>query len=1069
MRLGLIIAALLLLVQAIPRLEAQTTVGNILGTVTDPTGATVPGVSLKLVNVATSETRTGATSASGDYIFALIPPATYKLTATKNGFSTVVVDNLVVTVNQSLRNDIMLALAQVSQEINVQAGAVAVNTENATLGSVVESMQIVQLPLDGRDFLQLATLSAGVNPPATSNGQSTTQSLSGGRASLTVSVSGSREISPEFLFDGIPNKQFFYGAVGVEPPVDSLAEFKIQQGYFSPEFGAPAAINVVTKSGTNAIHGGVWEFVRNDVLDARNFFDVTKPPYRQNQFGGNVGGPAIKNKLFWFGDYEGLRVNQSGTSYYKVPTPAELSGNFSGLPPIYDPSTWNATTQTRQQFLNNQIPLGDINSFATTYNKFIPAPNSAPLAALGNSNLVGTTLYLLDDTKYDIRVDFAKSQQDTLFSRFSLWNSDQTNTSLLPGNGNISPLHSRNAVVGWTHVFSPTLVSDFRAGLDRSFLNTQTPEGAATSPNWPNQLGLTNLNSMPVCNGVPNAILANYAEFGFTLAECIITGNTNKVFSEDLSYTHGRHTLTLGGRIIRENWWMITSYTQDGSLDFTGQFTGPSPSVLGDATADYLLGDPASVSSGKPEGPTYRNAWWPDVYVNDDIKATSKLTLNLGLRWQMTPPPGEKYHHTYSVDFQNGDLIQCGTEGVPNGCISTHHADFAPRIGIAYAPAKNWAIRASAGSFYDRLPGNEWCWNSVGPPYTESYAATSDYNTPTIPVQGLFPNTAVNIAGSYLFDLADRKDPYLDQWTFSIEHTLPGNFIVQTAYVGSKGTHLSKRVDTNLDQSLPTTPAEQALSVQQRRPYPEWSFILTDEGRANSEYNGLQITLRKEYSHGFTLLSGYTWAKSLDNDSYDLRATRNYRPGDMDHGRSVFDLRNRFTASAVWDLPLGKGYAGAMKQVAQGWQVNGILSLQGGLPIYVVTPDDPSDTGATWGPRPNRVCNGNLPVAQRVPSHWFDTSCFQEPNEYTFGNGGVNYLDTDGTKSLDLAIVKNFPIHESLHLQFRAESFNSLNSVNFDAPGAGVAAASFAAAASYGVVTAAGPSREIQFALKLLW
>jgi hypothetical protein len=456
--------------------------------VSDQTGAAVPDVGLTLQNVATGEVRNGASGRAGEYTFALVPPGTYKLTAVKSGLATVVVQDIALPVNTDVRHDITLSVAQVSQQVTVEASAVQVDTETASLGQVVQERQILQLPLNGPDFLQLATLSAGVNPPATQNGQSVKQALSGGRPSLTVSVSGAREISPEFLFDGIPNKQFFYEAVGIEPPVDSIAEFKIQLGYFSPEFGLPAVINVATKSGTNAVHGAVWEFLRNDVLDARNFFDVNRHPYRQNQFGFAVGGPAIRNKLFWFGDYEGFRVRQGGTSFARVPTPAMLQGDFTGLPPIYDPSTYNAATNSRQPFLNNQIPPDKISTFAKDYNQFIPAPNSAPNASLGGVNLIGTTTHALNDTKYDIRVDVAKSQKDTFFTRFSYLNSDESGSSILPGKGTISSLHSRNAVLGWTHVFNPTLVNDFRAGLDRSFLNTSTPGGATTSPDWPTKL-----------------------------------------------------------------------------------------------------------------------------------------------------------------------------------------------------------------------------------------------------------------------------------------------------------------------------------------------------------------------------------------------------------------------------------------------------------------------------------------------------------------------------------------------------------------------------------------------------
>lgn len=1043
----------LVLPASVLHLNAQST-GTISGTVTDQSGAAIPAVALRLQNGATGEVRNGTSESNGSYTFALLPPGTYSLTAMKAGFSRVLLEHIVVQVNSDTREDITAPLAQVSQQLTVQASPVEVNTEDASLGEVVQARQMVALPLNGRDFLQLGTLSAGVEPPAMQNNESTTQLLSGGRNTLTLSVSGSREISPEFLFDGVPSKQFFYGAVGIEPPVDSIAEFKIQRGYFSPEFGAPAVINVVIKSGSNSFHGSAWEFFRNDVLDARNFFDITKPPYRQNQFGFNVGGPAIRNKLFWFGDYEGFKVRQSATSYLFVPTPAELSGNFSGQPTIYQPDTYNAATGTRTPFPNNQIPAALISPFATAYDQFIAAPNSAPIASLGGANLIGQTKHSLDDTKYDFRVDYTPSTTDTFFTRVSHLNSGESDSSLLPFAGTQSPLVSTNAVLGWTHVFSPRLVNEARLGMDRSFLYSATPEGAAENPDWPTKVGLQNLNQIPNCNGVPAVSMAGFSTFGFSFANCIITGNTDKTFRDSVSYTVGRHTWTMGFGLLRVNWEMIASYTQNGSLTFTGQFSGNS-------IADYLLGAPDNVSGEKPSQPTYRNSWWPDAYVNDNFKVTKNFTLNLGLRWQFTPPPTEKYGNLYSFDFANGQLIRCGTDGVPGGCISSHYLDFAPRVGLAWSPAKNWAIRVSGGTFYDRLPGNEWVWNSVGPPFTVGYSAVSNPNIPTISIPGLFPAFTPNLQGASLFDLANRTDPYLQQWTFSLQHTLPWSIFTEAAYVGSKGTHLSKRLDTNLDPA-PPSPTD-TRSTEQRAPYPQYGFILTDEGIGNSEYEALQLTARKALSQGVTFLLGYTYGKSLDDDSYDSAATRNYRPGDLDKGRSIFDMRNRFTASVVYDLPFGRNLRGFAREFLFGWELNGILTLQSGLPFYVTTPDDPSNTGSIFSPRPNRICNGNLPTSQRTPQEWFDTACFAEPAPDTYGNGGVFYLDTDGTKNLDFAAVKNFTFAGEHYLQFRAESFNLLNNVNFNVPGTTLGSSSF------GVITSAGASRELQFALKLVW
>jgi hypothetical protein len=1056
-----ILVACLVLTSTAGKLLAQTT-GTVSGIVTDQTGAVIPRVSLKLQNSDTGEVRTSLSSAGGEYIFALIEPGTYELTASKSGFNSVSVRGLAVQVNTPLLHNITLTLGEVMQQVTVQASPVAVNYQNATLGEVIGPQKMVELPLNGRDFLQLATLSAGVNPPAVQNGQSVTQGLSGGRPTLTVSISGSREISPEFLFDGMLSKHDFYGAVGIEPPVDSIAEFKVQRGYFSPEFGAPGVVNVVIKSGTNSFHGAAWEFLRNDVLDARNFFDTTKPPYRQNQFGGNAGGRIVKDKVFFFGDYEGIRIRRSSTGYARVPTTQQLQGNFTGLPTIYDPATFNSVTQTRQPFTNNQIPTDRFSPFVAKYAQFIPPPNTAPIASLGGANLVNQLSHIQNDNKYDIKVDYNRSSKDTFFGRFSFLNSSLIDTAVVPFDDAISPLHSRNVALSWTHVFSPNIVNDFRAGLDRVFLDTGAPRDPTKYPDWPTKLGLTNLNQIPDCNAVPTVGLQGYTGFGYVFQNCVITGNTDKRFLDNLSYIRGRHHLSMGGQLVRVNRRNIGGYATNGSLQYTGQYTGnPATGAPGDATADYLLGAANNASGSAASHPIYFNAWWPDLYINDDFRVTPKLTLNAGLRWQFTQPLIEKYNNQGKLDFSTGQILYAGENGQPRNIISPRYADFSPRFGVAYSPRENWAIRASAGVFYDRLPGNETTWGTIFPKFACSYAISSDVFVPTIDVTTLFPTCTPQTTGEFLFDLVDRTNPYLYQWTTSIQRTLPSSMILEVAYIGSKGTHLSKRVDANL-ASLPSGPSD-TRSVQDRRPFPQYSFILSDHGRGNSEYEGLQINLRKEFSQGLSFLTGYTWAKSLDNDSYDGKATRNYRPQDMDKGRSIFDLRNRFTASAIYQLPFGRSLTGLKRAAIAGWSINGILTFQSGLPFEVTTAEDFSNTGAFWIPRPNRICDGNLPGGQRSPNRWFDTSCFVDPLPNTYGNGGVAYLDTDGTKNLDFALLKDFKVSESKALQFRAEFFNTFNNVNFGVPGATLDTPSI------GVVSSALSGRIIQFGLKFEW
>ena len=606
-------------------------------------------------------------------------------------------------------------------------------------------------------------------------------------------------------------------------------------------------------------------------------------------------------------------------------------------------------------------------------------------------------------------------------------------------------------------------MNDFRAGLDRAFLVSGTPSNAS-GPDYPAQLGLKNLGGIPMCNGVPAVGMAGYAGFGEGNGNCVINGNTDKLFIDNMDIVRGRHTISVGFDIRRVNWHMTDSYIIQGAFTYTGQYSG-------NPVADYLLDAVQSATGGQAALPTYRNAWWPSLYVNDDFHVTSKLTLNYGVSWVYTPPPGEKYDNIYGFSFATDQMIRCGTQingvGMPPGCFDRHHFDFAPRLGIAYSPAKNWAVRASYGVFWDRIPGNEWCWSSTGYPFQSSYNAISDSNVPTIDISRLFPAAAppggTPADGTYLFNIGpfNRKDPNIQQWTLSVQRTLPGDLFLEMAYVGSKGTHLSKRVDANLDPS-PPAPGD-TRSVQDRRPYQPFGFFLSDQARANSEYDALQITARKPLSHGLSFLSGFTWSKSLDNDSYDGKATRNYRPGDMDKGLSIFDLRDRFTAGVVYDFPVGRSSKGLERALIAGWRINAILTLQSGLPFEVTTPVDYSNTDAFWIPRPNRVCNGNLPPSQRTPERWFNTSCFVDPAQNTYGNAGVAYLFTDGFKGLDLGLTKDFRLTERVALEFRAEAFNSFNEVNFTEPGATSDTPGFA------VVSGATAPRQFQFALKLLF
>ncbi len=642
-------------------LYAQTT-GTISGEAVDPSGAKVQGVNLTLRSSDTGAIRNAVTDSVGKYVFNLVLPQTYELTAQKDGFSTVVISNVTVKVDSPTHQDISLQVQKSQEQITVTANGTAVNTESPTLGEVIGSTTVTSLPLNGRDFLQLATLTAGSYPPSPS---SSTQALSGGRASLTVSVDGSRESSAEFLFDGIQSKHDYYGAAGFEPPPDSIQEFKIEQGYFSPQFGLPGVVNVVIKSGTNSFHGSAYEFLRNDVLDAKNFFDITKPPFRQNQFGGGLGGPILKNKLFFFFSYDGLRIRQGFTESYLVPTPAELQGNFAGQPTITDPTTG-------LPFPGNQIPTSEISPFSSKFNGYIPAPLGSSQPSLWRNNLIGAYEYVLNNTQYIGKIDYTISDKDSVFGRFTWLNSDQTTTSLLPGNGNINPLDTRNLSLSWTHIFSPRTVNNAKAGLDRTFLDTGSAANSG-GPNYPESLGLHNLNQIQICNSLPAVSMATYSALGYTFENCTVTGNTNQIYLDNLSLTRGQHDITFGGQLTRRNLHDIAANGQSGILNFSGQYTG-------NPVADYLIGSPQSVSGSAPEAPFYIRAWDPEVYVNDNMHLFKNLTLNVGLRWQYGQPPYETQNKYGYFDFQTGQVIYAGVDGARRSPLTSRWANFAPAV-----------------------------------------------------------------------------------------------------------------------------------------------------------------------------------------------------------------------------------------------------------------------------------------------------------------------------------------------------------------------------------------------------
>lgn len=1071
MRPGSILFAISILA-GVAALRGQTTVGELRGVVADSSAAVIAGATVSLQNMATNDTRKTTSDAAGAYIFPQLPVGRYILTVEITGFQRFALRDVSIQVDARRREDVTLSVGDVTQEVTVAASALALNSTNATIGEVIDQRPVVELPLNGRNFLQLAQLTPGTVPPVLQNGEDTTASFNGRRTNLSVSVSGTRHVSSAYLFDGVLGREEYYGAVSIQPVLEGIAEFKIMRGYFAPEYAAPAIVSVVSKSGTNEIHGAVWEFLRNDALDARNTFDFSarKPPFRQNQFGGSVGGPIIKDKLFAIGNFEFLKLRQTFSSNLLAPTSAMLQGNLAGFNPIYDPGTANAQ-RIKQLFPGNAIPANRIGAFAQKYNDFILTSGLSPLdpaVRARGTNFFGQQRVVQDTYKWDTRWDYNLSEKDRLFGRVNWDQTDQTDANPQRGSERIYPLYSRNAVVSWSRLFSSSVINDARVGFSRTVLRAGGPIPGQNS-DWPSFFGIRNLSTTPGCAGVPIVGLQEFGNWGFPSGSCLIPFSQVFTVFDNASWVVGRHRISFGGQLERVNLRHEVAFNPQGNFTFTGQFTEGFDGVnrqlgTGSAVADYLLGWPGSAVGQARVSPTYRRGWWWAAYINDDFQVSRNLTVNIGVRYQIQQPLIEKFDNISDFDFASGKQRFAGRDSVSRGLYPTDRNDWAPRVGLAWRPggSDNLAVRTSYGIFYDRLPGNDQSWQGISPPLNVGQSfASPDPVVPSVNIGQLFPAPDFNSPlplGQFLFNLLGRRSPYIQQWTMSVQRTLPAQMFLEVAYVGSKGTKLSKRYDRNVIQTL-LQPGD-TRTVQQRRPYPSLGFILSDEGAGLSSYHGLQSSLRKSYAGGLMFMVSHTYGRSMDTDSYDGKATRFYKPGDNDYGRSIFDIRQRFVASVNYSIPFGNDWKGPARHIAGGWELNTIIAFQTGLPFHV-TATDRSNTGTSFGGRPNRTCNGNLPSGDRTVFRWFDTSCFSEPALNTYGNGGVHYLDTDGSKTLDFGLFKNIQFTEARRLQFRYEAFNILNNTNYNRPSNNASAP-----ATFSRVLAAQPARTMQFGLK---
>jgi hypothetical protein len=1050
---------LAVLVLAVPAFTQIS--GSVAGSVHDGSGAAVAKASVVLVNKGTNAQYNTTANEEGEYRFLLIPVGEYKLSGEASGFAKSELDAVVVQLGQATRADLVLRVAGTTSQVEVSGSVVALQTESAAVSGVVDHESIVNLPLNRRNFVQLVALQPNAVPsPRTSF----FRNLGGYNV-----IAGTPVESTAVTIDGVNIKDINDPRINISLNPDVIQEFQEAQSSYSAAqgLGGGGQINLVTKSGTNSFHGSLFEFLRNDKLDAKNYFDVNKPPYRQNQFGGSFGGPIVKNKTFFYAGYEGLRIVKQETFRYTVPTVAQRNGDFSeSTRPIYDPL--NVVGGLRVPFAGNQIPEDRWAPEAVrALDLLFPLPNQPGTV----NNLIGNPPDNSKNDQFSVRIDQKIGAADSLFGRYIYYNYRRVTGifTALPNFADNFNTPSQNAAIAYIHVFGPRTLNQARFGYHRM---TQVIEDVQINEHINDEIGITGTSTNFFGN--PNITIAGLNRTGGISNAPNDRSDNGYYFYDDFSHGIGNHSLQIGANFVLEQVnGGINSFAR-GNFGFrpfyTAQFSSPGvlDSATGQAVADLLLGFPSS--SGRGLGVGFRNFRQRrvGVYVADDWKVNNRLTLNLGLRWEYAGPGFEAHDRLSGFDPETASIVLAGEDGFPRGLRDSNWKDFQPRIGMAYRVGDRTVVRAAYGLYFFPLTMYPTPFtNLLNLPFftSESYSVTP--GAPTLTLANAFPSgtgvpsLSLNSVNRHL------KDPYLHQWNLAVERELGSNMTLTVGYLGNKGVDLRNSQNIN-------APAAGPGALQAKRPFPAFSTITSYENIGSSDYNSGFIKIDRRFRGGLTFMSSYTFAKLLDTggivspgDLSDGLGRNPLRPQD-ERGRSFFDARHRFVASYVWQLPFGKGryigkdWSGVMDRVLGQWQVNGIVTLQSGLPLTPVLATDHSNTGL-FTDRPNVIGDPN--DGPRTRFEWFNTAAFEAPTDsnFSYGNAGRNIIDGPPIKTVDFSLFKGFGITEGTSLEFRTEFFNVFNHPNFDPPGTTFGTASF------GSIPSAGDSRQIQFGLKFLF
>ena len=1079
--------------------EAQLGAGALAGDVIDQAGATVPGASVTVTDIATNRSRTVVTSQDGTYTVPGLTPGVYQVRVELSGFRPLVHDGIRLATGETVRLDVRLEVGGLAEAITVAADAPLVRSDTSGLGQVIDNRKIVDLPLNGRSFIVLAGLAPGVALPP---------------GSSFPRINGGRPRTNEYLFDGISVLQPEPGQVAFFPNIDAIQDFKIETNSPPAEFGRfnGGVVNLTTRAGSNTFRGSAFEFFRHEALNARNFFASSSPvtpEFRRNQFGGVLGGPIQRNQAFFFVDYQGQRQTIGRTVISTVPTALQRQGIFTEaiggrVPLIYDPATTSSLSgggSTRAQFPNNTIPIGRMDPVARVLLERYPLPTHAGTA----NNYQRVSNERVDQDQFSLRLDHQVTARDLVFGRLTRFREDFIPVTPLPdGSGVTTGTLGPQTTGAWSlassyrRTFSDRLLNEVRLGDTRRTVRRTAAQLATSASAGLNLPGIPSTAEFP--NTLPTFLIAGYQQLGSPPNTATDFSTSVTEVADTFTWLKGRHTIKFGGDLRWERLNVLQPPSPTGSFTFSNLFTDlPGVVNTGTPLASFLLGQVQQFSIDLQQQEIRNRASFQEFFVQDDWRVSERITVNGGLRYTLNFPSTEANDQAAIFNLDTQQLEYLGRDGHPRAARQLHKLNFGPRLGIVGRVTHRTVVRTGYGIVWIEMAGITTPFTTPVFPFLQTVSQrTLDNVTPAFsladgPSVQPIPLTPMAGLGQGVFAVdRDLGSGYVQQWNTSAQRELASNIAVEAGYVGSKITRVGIP-DTNLNQltvdqlalgpallqrvpnpyfgtiprssSLgdPTIPVAQLL-----KPFPQYTTVsLYRNNVGTTIYHGVYAKLEQRFSHGLSYLVSYTRSKLTDDASSVFDASiltgpiANYPVADsfnrrLERDYSTGDIPQVFVASAVWDLPFG-------------WTVSGVLTLQSGVPIAVTQTTNNNAFAGFGTQRPNVVGEPTLPAGERSVGRWFNTSAFQTAPQFTLGTSSRNPVRGPAYRNLDLAIIRRLPLRRAspsgsgTALEIRAEAFNVTNTPPLGAPNGVLGSAAF------GTITTAGDPRVVQLALKFIF